>query len=202
MVSMIIGLGNIGEKYAGSRHNLGFMVLDRIFEKWHPGDKKRAPDYEYAEKSIGGRVVRLFWPTTYMNNSGLAVSRALLDFGLELKDILVVVDDYNLPLGKIRVRIKGSDGGHNGLESIINHFETGDFMRLRLGIGPIPENNDTIKFVLGRFFDEELENRNKMLGKAVEAVLYSLNHRPEEVMTKYNSNPAPDEAINDETGAV
>ena len=196
MISLVIGLGNIGEKYAGTRHNLGFEVLDLVVEKLGLRNRKSGPFYYWADKEIDGRIVRFVWPTTYMNNSGVAVSHAMAEFGLSLKEMLVVVDDYNLPLGKLRIRAKGSDGGHNGLESIISHLESRDFSRLRLGIGPIPDNMGTIEFVLGRFLGEEAENKKKMLEKAGEAVLYSLNHRPEEAMTIYNSDPAPDEEEN------
>jgi len=194
MISLIIGLGNIGEKYVGTRHNLGFEVLDRIFAKWRLKKREISPFYVSASKKIEDRTVRLIWPTTYMNNSGVAVSQAMADFDVKPEEILVIVDDYNLPLGKMRIRTKGSDGGHNGLESIIEHLGSNEFLRFRLGIGPISGNTDIIEFVLGRFSGEELEKRNKMLGKAAEGVLYSLNHRPEEAMTIYNVNPAPDEA--------
>ncbi|MEW5923207.1 MAG: aminoacyl-tRNA hydrolase [Candidatus Zixiibacteriota bacterium] len=194
MISLIIGLGNIGEKYAGTRHNLGFDVLDLIFKKWRLRRRREHSLYAWAEKKSDGREIRLIWPTTYMNNSGAAVSQAMADFELDLSEILVVVDDYNLPLGKMRIRKRGSDGGHNGLESIINHLGSGEFMRLRLGIGPIPENIGSIEYVLGHFPDEEAEKVKKMLEKAGDAVLYSLTHRPEEAMSIYNSDPAPDES--------
>lgn len=194
MISLIIGLGNIGEKYAETRHNLGFDVLNLIFDRWRLRRRREKPLYFWAEKEYQGRKIRLVWPTTYMNNSGAAVSQALADFGLNLDEILVVVDDYNLPLGKVRIRKKGSDGGHNGLESIISHLQSRDFMRIRLGIGPIPENVGSIEFVLERFSGDQLEKRKKMLDKGADAVLYSLTHRPEEAMGIYNSDPAPEES--------
>ncbi|HDL04163.1 MAG: aminoacyl-tRNA hydrolase [Candidatus Zixiibacteriota bacterium] len=202
MISLVIGLGNIGEKYAGTRHNLGFEVLDLVFEKLGLEDRKSGPFYYRAEKKIDDRIVRFVWPTTYMNNCGIAVSHALAEFGVSPEDMLVVVDDYNLPLGKLRIRLKGSDGGHNGLESIINHLKSRDFPRLRLGIGPIPENIGSIDFVLGRFSCEEAGNKKKMLEKAGDVVLYSFNHRLEEAMTIYNSDPAPDEENDEQSGAV
>ena len=194
MISLIVGLGNIGTKYAGTRHNLGFEVLDIIFKKWRLRRRREHPLYTWAEKEFHNRKIRLIWPTTYMNNSGAAVSQAMADFELNLDEILVIVDDYNLPLGKMRIRKRGSDGGHNGLESIISHLGSGEFMRLRLGIGPIPENIGSIDYVLGRFPETETEKVKKMLEKAGDAVLYLLTHRPEEAMSIYNSDPAPDES--------
>jgi PTH1 family peptidyl-tRNA hydrolase len=128
-----------------------------------------------------------------MNNCGLSVMQSMVAYGLKLENILVIYDDYNIPLGTIRIRQQGSDGGHNGMESVINHLETEEILRLRMGIGPHPEGVDTTQFVLGRFTPEEVEKKEKMLEKAGEAVLYLLKSRPEEAMSIYNYNPAPEE---------
>ncbi len=195
MISLIAGLGNVGEKYAGSRHNLGFNVLDIIAEKWK---KKRQPgsgDYFYIERIIDTRPVRLIWPTTYMNNSGKAVEQAVKHFQVPTDQILIVCDDFNLPLGKIRIRRGGADGGHNGLASVIYSLETEKIPRLRMGIGPIPEGVDSIDFVLERLSKKECEIIQKTLEKSAEAVLYSLRYRLDKAMSEYNNdNPAPDTA--------
>jgi PTH1 family peptidyl-tRNA hydrolase len=204
MLSIIIGLGNIGAKYENSRHNLGFELLDILTRKWKIEPKEGNGDYFFALKSLSGEKIYLVWPTTYMNNSGLAVSQILAelsDKGLTHKNLLIIYDDFNLPLGKIRIRPEGSDGGHNGMTSIIYHLGTQEITRLRMGVGPIPANKNVIDFVLSPFGKEELEIKNKMLEKSVEAVLYLLNNNAEKAMSLFNQshengtendNPAPE----------
>lgn len=192
MPSIIIGLGNIGRKYRGTRHNLGFELLDAIAAQWNlkavPGDG----DYYIVEKELEGKLIRLVWPTTYMNNSGKAAEQVLQKFLLTPRDLLVVYDDLNLPLGRLRIRSEGSDGGHNGMADIIYHLGTEEIARLRLGIGPLPPGVDTVSFVLNPFADNELEIKKKMLEKAGEAILYLLKFDIAKAMSIYN--PAPDEA--------
>jgi len=192
MISLIVGLGNPGIKYAETRHNLGYDLLDKISLKWKARQKAGLGDYYQAEKEFEGRTVRLVWPTTYMNASGNAVIQAMVRYNLTPANILILYDDFELPLGNLRIRMQGSAGSHNGMESIIASLETEDILRLRMGSGPIPDDIDPIQFVLGRFSAEESEIKNKMLDKAMEAVLYLLTNRPEEAMNIYNSNPAPD----------
>ena len=191
MISAIIGLGNIGKKYTGTRHNLGFEVINLIARKWEIEPQAGDGDYYYAPKEYDNRIIRLFWPTTYMNNSGVAVKQILDGFGLSPENLLVVYDDINLPLGKLRIRMTGSDGGHNGMSSVIYNLETEGILRLRLGIGTLPEGVDQVDYVLGKFSPDEAEILNKMLEKGAEAVLYLLRNRPEEAMNLYNRNPAP-----------
>ena len=191
MISTIIGLGNIGDKYSGTRHNLGFELLNQLSQELGIKPSAGSGDYYISEKTVNDTDIRLIWPATYMNNSGLAVKQILERFDLSPDSILVLCDDINLPLGKIRIRTGGSDGGHNGLGSIIYFLETEEFPRLRMGVGPLPENSDQIEFVLGRFFDKESKIVKKMLVESGEAVLYLLKNRLEEAMSKYNINPAP-----------
>lgn len=192
MPSIIIGLGNIGRKYRGTRHNLGFELLDAIAAQWNlkavPGDG----DYYIVEKELEGKLIRLIWPTTYMNNSGKAAEQVLQKFLLTPRDLLVVYDDLNLPLGRLRIRSEGSDGGHNGMADIIYHLGTEEIARLRLGIGPLPPGVDAVSFVLNPFADNELEIKKKMLEKAGEVILYLLKFDIAKAMSIYN--PAPDEA--------
>jgi len=213
MNRLIVGLGNIGKKYENTRHNLGFDLLNLLAKKWDIQPKPGPDDFYLAEKSLPSGIVRLIWPTTYMNNSGLAVSEALKRYSdntISNNNLLILFDDFNLPLGKIRIRATGADGGHNGMASIIYHLGTQDILRLRMGVGPIPPNTDPITFVLGQFASSELEIKNKMLEKSAEAVLYLLNNSAEKAMSFYNQsdsnlidtdNPAPDENKN-QSGAV
>ena len=193
MISLVIGLGNVGIRYAETRHNLGFDLLDMLSMKWKFMQKNGPGDFYVGEKEIDGRLVRFVWPTTYMNRSGIAVLQAMVGYNLTPAEILVAYDDSDLPFGKIRIRTRGSAGSHNGMESIIDHLQTDEIPRLRMGTGPVPEGIDRIDFVLTRFADSEAEIKNKMLEKAGEAVLYLLKNRPEEAMTLYNQDPAPDE---------
>jgi len=195
VISLIVGLGNIGDKYSGTRHNLGFDVLNIISSKLKIKQSAGNGEFFYAKKAFRGELKHFIWPTTLMNNSGFAVRQTADLYQIPVNEILVVCDDFNLPLGKIRIRQGGSEGGHNGLASIIYHLETDHFPRLRMGIGPIPENIDPADFVLGKFPENETEIVKKMLGKSAEAVLYSLSNRLQEAMSKYNNcNPAPEEA--------
>ncbi len=191
-ISTIIGLGNIGKKYVGTRHNLGFELIDILAGKWGIKPSPGQGNYYWAEKEKETGLIRLIWPTTYMNNSGLAVAQVMEHFQLSTNELLVVFDDFNLPLGKVRIRVGGSDGGHNGMASIIENIGTDEIIRLRMGVGPLPIEGDPVVFVLTPFKESEMEIRNKMLGKAVEAVLYLLDNNAEKAMSIYN--PAPEDA--------
>ncbi len=192
MISTFIGLGNIGDKYTGTRHNLGFELLNQICRKWAIKPLAGSGNYYLAEYRFEETDIRLIWPTTYMNNSGLAVKQILEKYDLSPENIIVLCDDINLPLGTIRIRTGGSDGGHNGLGSIIYSLETDKFPRLRMGVGPLPEKTDQIEFVLGQFGDKEQEIVKKMLVESGEAVVYLVKNRLEKAMSEYNMNPAPD----------
>ena len=189
MISLVLGLGNIGRRYEKTHHNVGFEVLDLVCEKFEIRRLPPQSDYDWAEIKLDQRRIILARPKTYMNLSGLA-ARALLQMNnLEPEEMLVVVDDFNLPLGRLRFRPTGSEGGHNGLESIIEELQTERFPRLRLGIGPVTGNLDAVDFVLGKFTAEETEPVKKMIASAAEAVIFALHNRFEEAMSKYN-NPA------------
>ncbi len=187
---LILGLGNIGEEYTGTRHNIGFDVLDLIasenfiFEKQHRLVKT-------AVSKTGDRVL-LGWPQTYMNRSGKAAKYLLEREKIPLSKLLVVVDDFALPIGSLRFRPSGSDGGHNGLASLSEELGTTDYARLRLGIGPLPEGEDVADFVLSRFSRNELEIQKKMVQTAAEAVIFASVHGVQSAMNKYNRiiNPA------------
>ena len=190
LISLILGLGNIGDQYLNTRHNAGFMVLDKAAEL---ANVKTFNRFEYgrkAEATVEGDRVTLAWPSTLMNRSGRAAGALLEKLNLEPAQMLVVTDDVNLPLGALRCRASGSDGGHNGLWSIIESLETEDFPRLRLGIGPLPDGADLTDFVLGRFSENEIDRVKRIVAIAAEAVIFAATHRLQEVMSKYNINPA------------
>ncbi|MGI6575803.1 MAG: aminoacyl-tRNA hydrolase [bacterium] len=186
-MKMIAGLGNPGAGYAFTRHNLGFRVLDLL------GKNGRVPLNRYIYQAMWGRgnlwgqEVILAKPLTYMNRSGQAVALLLRYFGIGTADLLVICDDVNLPLGKIRLRPRGSAGGHNGVASIIDHLGTEDFPRLRLGIGSPPDNITMPDYVLAQFPAGEKEEVALMLHKAGYAVELFLQVGLTAAMNKVNS---------------
>lgn len=194
MISLVVGLGNIGRKYIGTRHNVGFESLDRLARVLGVEDRNRSDLYSWSAATIDDRRVMLVWPSTYMNRSGRAVAALLERHRLEPAQCLVVVDDFNLPLGTLRFRERGSDGGHNGLISIVEELGTREFSRLRLGIGPkdgegraLPLDKDrVIDFVLGRFDECELTAAQTMIDTAAEAVEFALKHCVVDAMSRYN----------------
>ena len=180
----IIGLGNPGKKYDQNRHNIGFLFLQEFAENYSSSFiLKNKFKSNYAEFISEGVLYRMFMPTTYMNNSGEAI-RAIIDwFKVEKEKLIIVVDDIDIPLGKIRVRRKGSSGGHNGLKSIINHLNSKEFLRIRIGIGspPIIENDknyNTISHVLGNFSKQEKLILNKIFHQIIDS-LQKLNDKNE-----------------------
>ena len=189
----LIGLGNPGKKYSKSRHNIGFLLLENFSKKYNSNfllkDKLKSSCSEFK---INNSTYKLFLPNTFMNNSGDAV-RAIVDwYKINLDQIFVIVDDKDLPLGKIRFRKKGSSGGHNGLKSIIEKLRTQDFNRIRIGIGPpasIDETNNynTISHVLGNITSYEKSILDKVYKKVIES-LEQLNTKKEEyIINELNS---------------
>ena len=188
----LIGLGNPGKKYSKSRHNIGFLLLESFSKKYNSNfllkDKLKSSCSEFQ---INDSTFRLFLPNTYMNNSGDAV-RAIVDwYKINLDQILIIVDDKDLPLGKIRFRQKGSSGGHNGLKSIIEQLQTQNFKRIRIGIGSPPllkgKNFNTISHVLGNISSEEKTILDKVYMRVIEA-LEKLNTKKEEfIINELNS---------------
>jgi len=171
-VQLVVGLGNPGAKYAGTRHNVGFMALENLAATMQSGFRSQAKLHGLlAEVGQGASRLRLLMPQTFMNESGRSIRAALDWFSLEPSQLLVVVDDMDLPLGKLRLRASGSAGGHNGLRSTISHLGTQDFPRLRIGIGapapnPVERKQRTVGHVLGRFEPHE----QKLLGAVLDEV--------------------------------
>tara|TARA_B000000532_G_scaffold239489_1_gene229092 strand:- start:195 stop:797 length:603 start_codon:yes stop_codon:yes gene_type:complete len=181
----LIGLGNPGKKYSQSRHNIGFVLLQNLSKKYNSSfllkDKLKS---SYSEFKINNFTYRLFLPNTFMNNSGDAV-RAIVDwYKINLDQLFIIVDDKDLPLGKIRFRKKGSSGGHNGLKSIIEKLQTHNFNRIRIGIGsPLlikgKNNSNTISHVLGNISLEEQSVLDKVYKRVIES-LEQLNTKKED----------------------
>ena len=188
MLSLIVGLGNPGEMYKNTRHNLGYRVVDSLAHKNNKGFKPGKGDYLFCEiEEEKERNCFLIKPLTYMNASGEAVVDALDHFGLERENLFVLCDDVNLPLGKIRIREKGTEGGHKGLKSIIYHLNSIDFARLRMGIGEAPRWMDLEEFVLKEFDGEEKETVESMIEKACAVVENTLIWGLEDSMNRFNA---------------
>ncbi|MBW4583229.1 MAG: aminoacyl-tRNA hydrolase [Tildeniella nuda ZEHNDER 1965/U140] len=188
---LIVGLGNPGAKYDRTRHNIGFEAVDMLAKVWrlHLSENRKFQGI-FGEGVAAGQVkVRLLKPTTYMNNSGQAI-RAVTDwYKLPPESVLVIYDDMDLPVGKLRLRLSGSAGGQNGMKSAIAHLGTQTFPRLRVGIGSAKEarQGDAIGHVLGRFSPQEAEVIAEVLHLVVGAVEVSLKQGIDKAMSLYNS---------------
>jgi PTH1 family peptidyl-tRNA hydrolase len=188
MLSLIVGLGNPGGRYEATRHNLGYRVVDHLADRNDRGFKPGKGNYLVCEIfEVAEKKVLLVKPLTYMNASGEVVADALDHFKLGSENLLVLCDDVNLSLGKIRIREKGTDGGHKGLKSIIFHLNSIDFARLRMGIGDAPEDTELEEFVLSDFRQEEREAVEKMIETACTAVEYTLTWGIENGMSRFNA---------------
>ena len=183
----LIGLGNPGKKYCNSRHNIGYLILEN-FSKKHNSNfslKDKLKSF-LSEFKINGSTYRLFLPNTFMNNSGEAVQAIVDWYKINLDQIFIIVDDKDLPLGKIRFRKKGSSGGHNGLKNIIEKMQTQNFNRVRIGIGSPPSINgtnnfNTISHVLGNISSEEKSILDKVYERVIES-FEQLNNKKEELI--------------------
>ena len=185
---VIAGIGNKGEKYSNTRHNIGFSVVDALLKKSEEVLRERGCRSEIVISRLPeGDVVSIVKPQTLVNRSGIAIKEVLKRYDLPLSSCLIIIDDFNLPLGKLRFRRSGTDGGHNGLRSIISEMGA-DFPRLRIGIGPLPEDKDVVDFVLGSFDKQEIEKKDETVNKAADAVLFFCKNGIEAAMSRYNSN--------------
>ena len=172
-LQLVVGLGNPGDRYAGTRHNIGFMALDRLAAREQASFRLQSRLHGLlAEVGQGPQRLRLLKPQTFMNDSGRSIRAALDWFNLTPENCLVLVDDMDLPLGRLRLRASGSAGGHNGLRSTISHLGSQDFARLRIGIGapatePQERRDRTIAHVLGRFRPEDLPVVDTVLDEVI-----------------------------------
>jgi PTH1 family peptidyl-tRNA hydrolase len=169
-MKLIVGLGNPGRKYEKTRHNVGFEVLDAVAARGAAGSCKEKFSGRLAEATIAGKKSLLLWPHTLMNLSGQSVGAAVDFYQLPLADVLVVSDDFNLPLGRLRFRPSGSAGGQRGLDDIIRRLGTPDVPRLRLGIGPVPDAWDAADFVLSKFNRSDRKLIDETIDRAADAV--------------------------------
>jgi PTH1 family peptidyl-tRNA hydrolase len=184
-----VGLGNPGPEYDETRHNAGFRLADRLAARWRFGSFRRGERAREAQGTWAGHAVRILKPQTYMNRSGAALAplRARPDFD-PAADLLVLVDDVALPLGRFRLRGAGSAGGHNGLKSVEGALQRQDYGRLRIGVGPAPPGLvDLADFVLGSFSADERRQLDELLDSMAEAVECWLDEGIERAMSRYNT---------------
>ena len=198
---LIVGLGNHEEKYTDTRHNIGFMVVDKVFQSLTPVGKTFAENKDFkaaiAKLHFKNQDILLLKPLTLMNNSGWAVVKASSFYKIVPQNIWVIHDDIDLPLGKLRIRKGGASGGHHGIESIMEKLATDQFMRFRLGVGkgmldthhPESKNlhrREVERRVLSPFAEHEVGDVRKMLDKTTKAIRYGLIHGLDKAMNRYN----------------
>ena len=187
IMKLIAGLGNPGRDYAGTRHNIGFGVITRISDQYNIPLSSKEHKAVCGKGFIGGEKVILAQPQTYMNLSGESV-RSIADYyKIEPEDIIIAFDDIDLEVGQLRVRRKGSAGGHNGIKSIIQHLGTNEFPRVKVGVGAKPEGGDLVRHVLGRFSREDEKAMGEVLDLAVEAVELIVTEGVDSAMNRYNA---------------
>lgn len=168
-MKMFVGLGNPGPKYTFTRHNVGFLAIDAIANHWDISLNKEKFKGIHGVGQVNGEKVILVKPLTYMNLSGECV-RPLMDFyKIDLKDVIIIYDDLDLPTGKLRLRQKGSAGGHNGMKSLIQHFGTQDFNRIRIGISRPIDRTPVVDYVLNNFTQEELDSQGVAFDSVIKA---------------------------------
>jgi peptidyl-tRNA hydrolase, PTH1 family len=185
-MKLLVGLGNPGRKYAGTRHNIGFEVLAELVKRLAADKPKAKFDGELTEVQIDGQRVLLLWPLTYMNLSGGSVQPTRDFYKVANEDLLVVCDDVSLPTGKLRLRAKGSSGGQNGLKDIIRRLGTEEFPRLRIGIGAMPPGWQMADYVLSKFTKEEEPLVREAIEKAADAAVDWIKSGLAAAMNKYN----------------
>lgn len=185
-MKLVVGLGNPGRKYDGTRHNVGFAVLAELARKWGSGRPKSKFQGEVVEADLDGQRVLLLSPVTYMNRSGSSVRAARDFYHLPDEEVLVICDDLNLPLARLRFRARGSAGGHKGLADIIGKLSTEEFSRLRIGIGVPPEGWDATDFVLGKFTRQEKAEVEESVWRAADAVGAWAREGVQNCMNRYN----------------
>ena len=184
-MKLIVGLGNPGLEYSKTRHNAGFLLIDRVADRLNVQLDKNKCRTLYGIYRRGDERIILAKPQTYMNLSGEAVRSLMHFYQIETKDLIVIHDDLDLPVGKLRLRRQGSSGGQKGMGNIIDRLGTSKIDRIRIGISN-DKNIDTKDYVLGRFTDDESKIMDQTLDKAADAVIYAFDHDFDEVMSKFN----------------
>ncbi|MDR1474040.1 MAG: aminoacyl-tRNA hydrolase [Lactobacillales bacterium] len=187
-MKMIVGLGNPGEKYLNTRHNVGFITIDEIaYGEGILFKHEKIFEADIASFFVGLEKIFLVKPTTFMNESGRAVKPLLTYFNIPLSDLVIIYDDLDMDVGRVRLRMKGSAGGHNGIKSLIHHLSTQEFNRIKVGIGHPGHGQAVVNYVLGNFLEEEKEMMNAALKTTVDAISYfSCGHSFMETMNRFN----------------
>lgn len=183
---VVVGLGNPGRRYSGTRHNVGFILVRRLARRWGGKFRKRKFGAKIAEMERNDERLVLAQPQTYMNSSGLAVKQIIEGYRISPQSLIVVYDDLDIPLGQIRVRKEGRAGSHKGLGSVVAVLGTSAFPRLRVGIGPRPEGEEATEFVLSPFSPEEAPVLEDALKLAEEALEMILDGRIDAAMNAFN----------------
>lgn len=183
---LIVGLGNPGVEYAATRHNIGFDMITYLSDQYNIPMRSRENKAIVGKGVIDGQKVMLAQPQTFMNLSGESVRASMNYYKLELDELIVIYDDISLPVGQVRVRPKGSAGGHNGIKNIIQHLGTQEFSRIKIGVGAKPDGGDLVKHVLGRFSREEDSMVRDVFALAQEALLAIMNEDVASAMNKVN----------------
>jgi len=185
-VCVIVGLGNPGKKYLTTRHNVGFLLIDYIIDKFNIPFSAGKGDYYFGHCQIANQECLLIKPTTFMNNSGLVLDQLEETFSIELDKMLLVYDDFHLPFGTIRFRQRGSDAGHNGVKSIIYYLGSDEFDRLKIGIDDAFDNS--IDHVLGKFTKDEIKDLPKILSSAYNGIETWVSSGIDLAMNNHNRN--------------
>lgn len=186
-MKLVVGLGNPGEQYRETRHNIGFEVVKRLWQDSdHPTSFETDCQGLVTHVRIGDHDVLLLKPQTFMNRSGQAVSRALAKFEVDLEDLVVVHDDLDHPLGVVRIKHGGGSGGHRGLESCFTELGTRDFTRVRVGIGRPPAGGDAVEYVLEEFEQEQRGMLDEVVGLAADATLETIRDGAAHAMNRFN----------------
>jgi len=190
-MKLIVGLGNPGRDYAGTRHNIGFEVIQKLSYDHNIEINRAKFRAHFGEGRIGGEKVILARPQTFMNLSGEAVRDIMAFYRIPQEDLIVVYDDVSLAPGAIRVRETGSAGGHNGIKNLLYHLETDEFLRVRVGIGEKPPGLDLADYVLSKFKPNEMEDIISGITQATDAVELILREGAKAAMNKYNKKQSP-----------
>jgi peptidyl-tRNA hydrolase, PTH1 family len=186
LVKLFVGLGNPGKEYAITRHNAGFMVVDKLAEAFRISLDKNKFDVIYGKGKIQGNDIMLAKPQAFMNRSGSPVQKLAGFYRISCEEMLIIHDDIDLAFGRIKIKEKGGDGGHKGIRSIKDAFGGGNFTRLRIGIGRSEAGADVVDHVLGRFNPEEKALLDKIIATAMDAALTILCESAKEGMNRFN----------------
>ena len=184
----VVGLGNPGDKYAGTRHNIGFAVIDALASAYDIELNKKKFDAVYGKGLVREREIILVKPQAYMNRSGIPIQRLLAYYKILFKDMLVIHDDIDLTFGRIKIKVKGGHGGHNGVRSIIDACGSDEFTRVRVGIGRSEKGTSVTNHVLGRFLQTDEDRLDETIARSRDAVVTILCEGTREGMNRYNQS--------------